>query len=102
MAMRETDSFGRRRAILAMLFAAAFVVWTSAPDLFSFGRAGVSPLHPDELFWTEADSTLTPEELSNIAIYDKSYPATVHITSTVLHRDWFLEIYPQESTDRGF
>ena len=102
MAMRETDSFGRRRAILAMLFAAAFVVWTSAPDLFSFGRAGVSPLHPDELFWTEADSTLTPEELSNIAIYDKSYPATVHITSTVLHRDWFLEIYPQESTGSGF
>ncbi len=102
MAMRETDSLGRRRAILAVLFAAAFVVWTTAPDLFPFGRAGISPLHPDEPFWTEADSTLTPEELLNIAIYDKSYPATVHITSMVLHRNWFLEIYPQESTGSGF
>lgn len=101
-AMRANDSSGRRRAILATLFAAAFVVWTVAPDFLPFDRAVVSPLHPDGLFWSEANSTLTPEELSNIAIYDKSYPATVHITSTVLHRDWFLEIYPQESTGSGF
>ncbi len=100
--MRATDSHGWRQALLAMLFAAAFVVWTTAPDLFPFGAGGVSPLQPGELLWTEADSTLTPEELSNIAIYDKSYPATVHITSMVLHRNWFLEIYPQESSGSGF
>ncbi len=100
--MRANDSHGWRRALLAMLFAAAFVVWTTAPDLFSSGSPSVSPLRPGELLWTEADSTLTPEELSNIAIYDKSYPATVHIASTVLQRNWFLEVYPQESTGSGF
>ncbi len=102
MAISESRSVGWRPVILAVLFAAAFVVWTTAPDLFSFGDADVSPLHSDEPFWTEADSTLTREEVSNIDIYSRSYPATVHITSTVLNRNWFLEVYPSSSTGSGF
>ena len=101
-ARRASDSSGMRRVILAVLLAAAFVVWTAAPDLLPFDRAAPPPLHSNGLSLTEADSTLTPEELSNIAIYENSYPAAVHITSVVLHRDWFLEIYPQESSGSGF
>ncbi len=56
----------------------------------------------DEPFWTEADSTLTDEEFSNIEIYRRASPATVHITSTVLQRNWFLEVYPSESSGSGF
>lgn len=74
------------------------VCWTAWPD-----RAGQhAPRVFDEPFWTEADSILTSEELSNIEIYRRASPATVHITSTVLHRDWFLQVYPSESTGSGF
>ena len=63
---------------------------------------GITPKVLEEPFWTEADSTLTGEELSNIEIYRRASPATVHITSTVLHRNWFLEVYPDESSGSGF
>lgn len=76
----------------------AIVCWTAWPE-----RAGQqAPTVFDEPFWTEADSILTDEELSNIEIYRQASPATVHITSTVLHRDWFLQVYPSESTGSGF
>lgn len=100
--MSKTYFPGRRPLLLALLFAAAFIVRTSAPDLFPFGSREGAPLDRSEPFWAEADSTLTSEELSNIDIYDAAYPATVHITSTVLHRNWFLEVYPEESTGSGF
>lgn len=82
----------------ALLLLGGFVYWSAWPE--RLGR--VAPKVFDEPFWTEADSTLTNEELSNIDIYNRASPATVHITSTVLHRNWFLEIYPSESTGSGF
>ena len=76
----------------------AFVLWSTWPEQLS----SVAPVIFEEPFWTEADSTLTTDELSNIEIYNRASPATVHITSTVLQRNWFLEVYPSESTGSGF
>ena len=87
-----------RPIALAVLLLGAFAYWSVWPE--RLGR--FAPEVFDEPFWTEADSTLTGEELSNIEIYNRASPATVHITSTVLHRNWFLEIYPSESTGSGF
>ena len=76
----------------------AFLLWSTWPEQLS----SVAPVIFEEPFWTEADSTLTTDELSNIEIYNRASPATVHITSTVLQRNWFLEVYPSESTGSGF
>lgn len=97
-AYRDSGSFGLRPIALACLLLAALVGWTLWPDRLGPER----PLVFDEPFWAEADSTLTAEELSNIEIYRRASPATVHITSTVLQRNWFLEVYPSESTGSGF
>ena len=89
---------GRRAAFCAFLALAALLLWPTWS-----GRFGdVAPQIFEEPFWTEADSTLAADELSNIEIYNRASPATVHITSTVLHRNWFLEVYPSESTGSGF
>lgn len=89
---------GWRALMLAALVAGSFLYWSLRPQ----DLAKVAPAVFDEPFWTEADSTLTGDELANIRIYDEASPAIVHITSTVLHRNWFLEAYPSESTGSGF
>lgn len=76
----------------------ALLLWSTWPVQLS----RVAPVVFEEPFWTEADSTLNADELSNIEIYNRASPATVHITSTVLQRNWFLEVYPSESTGSGF
>ncbi len=90
---------GAVRAIFCgALVVFALLLWSTWP--VQLGR--VAPVVFDEPFWTEADSTLNADELSNIEIYNRASPATVHITSTVLQRNWFLEVYPSESTGSGF
>ena len=96
--MRRTETSVWPSIVVAMLLLGGFVYWSAWPE--RLGR--VAPEVFEEPFWTEADSTLTSEEHSNIEIYNRASPATVHITSTVLHRNWFLEIYPSESTGSGF
>ena len=98
MAMGKSNWSVWRPVALAAALLVAVILWIPRPD--SSGR--VSPMVLEEPFWTEADSTLTGEELSNIEIYRRASPATVHITSTVLHRNWFLEVYPSESSGSGF
>ena len=96
--MRNRISF--RPLWLAALLTAAFVVWTASPDW--------SPLRwlrtaDSAQFWTEVESAgLTQEELSTIEIYDRANQATVNITSTVLQRGWFFEVYPNEASGSGF
>ena len=90
---------GAVRAIFCgTLVVLALVLWSTWPVQLS----RVAPVVFEEPFWTEADSTLNADELSNIEIYNRASPATVHITSTVLQRNWFLEVYPSESTGSGF
>ena len=96
--MRNRISF--RPVWLAALMTAAFVVWTASPDW--------SPLRwlrtaDRAQFWTEVESAgLTQEELSTIDIYGRANQATVNITSTVLQRGWFFEVYPNEASGSGF
>ena len=98
MVMRESDWSVWRPVALAAAMLVAIIWWTPRPD--PSGR--VSPMVLEEPFWTEADSTLTGEEISNIEIYRRASPATVHITSTVLHRTWFLDVLPSEESGSGF
>ena len=92
--------FGLRPFGLAALLVAAFILGTTSPDWMRLGRDPVSSPAP---FWTEAQSTsLTQEERSNIDIYNRASPATVNITSTVLKRGWFFEMYPVEESGSGF
>ena len=45
---------------------------------------------------------LSPDELNNIDIYKKARLATVHITSTVYRRGWFMEVIPSRDIGSGF
>jgi S1-C subfamily serine protease len=92
-------SIGLRPLLLAAFLAAAFVLGTTSQDWFRGERAVVPA---PNVFWTEANSTLTQEELSNIEIYTRALPATVNITSTVLQQSWFFEVYPVEESGSGF
>ena len=85
---------------LAALLAGAFVIWTTLPH-WPPGAAG--PVGEPAPFWTEAQSSgLTQEELSTIEIYNQASKATVHVTSTVLMRNWFFDVYPRSETGSGF
>ena len=76
---------------------AAFTLGTIAVDWPATTTGGPDP------FWTIAQTaTLTADELSNIEIYERASKATVNITSTVLQRGWFFEIYPQRESGSGF
>ncbi len=85
---------------LALLFLAAFVLGTTSTNWL--GRSVYDLASPDP-FWTEAGSaTLTTEEQSNIDIYERASKATVNITSTVLQRGWFFEVFPVRESGSGF
>lgn len=85
---------------LAALLAGAFVIWTTFPH---WPPGAPSPVQEPAPFWTEAQSSgLTQDELSNIEIYNQASKATVHVTSTVLMRNWLFEVYPSSETGSGF
>ena len=56
--------------------------------------------------WSGPDSAqtagLSSDELNNIDIYKKARLATVHITSTVYRRGWFMEVIPSRDIGSGF
>ena len=85
-----------RPILLAAIFVGAFVLGTTSTDWF---RENISA----DPFWTEAAATkLSQDELSNIDIYERASPTTVNITSTVLQRNWFFEVYPTSESGSGF
>ncbi len=85
---------------LAALMAGAFVLWTTTPSWLERDAGPISQADP---FWTEAQSNgLTADELSNIDIYSRASTATVNVTSTVLMRNWFFEVYPTSESGSGF
>jgi len=80
--------------------AGAFVLWTTTPSWLERDAGPISQADP---FWTEAQSNgLTADELSNIDIYSRASTATVNVTSTVLMRNWFFEVYPTSESGSGF
>ncbi len=85
---------------MTALFLAAFVLGTTSTDWF---RNVEPPFSSGAPFWTQAQtSTLTPDEQSNIEIYNRALPATVSITSTILRQNWFFEIFPERESGTGF
>ncbi|MEO8662910.1 MAG: hypothetical protein ABI693_30900, partial [Bryobacteraceae bacterium] len=94
-----------RSLLLAALFVGGFVYFTSsrgwAPGAL-FSRAVTS----SGSIWSGPDvarsAGLSPDEVNNIDIYKSAHEATVHITSTVYQRGWFMEIYPSKESGSGF
>src|SRR5688572_26664486 len=92
-----------RAVLLALIMVAAFVVITNRGGRF-FDR--LPGLKQDDRLFTSADTArtagLSADELNNIDIYKRARHATVHITSTVYRRNWFLEVYPAKDIGSGF
>src|SRR5687768_13476063 len=89
-----------RYVIFAALFAGGFIYLTTTRDwnldrVLSAGNSAAPPAKPTR-------TGLTPEEAQNIDIYKSAHDATVHITSTVYQRGFFMEIYPARESGSGF
>jgi S1-C subfamily serine protease len=92
-----------RVVLLALILVAGFVFVTH--------RTGgilnrIPGLKDDTSLFTAAEAArtagLSADELNNIDIYKRARHATVHITSTVYRRNWFLEVYPARDIGSGF
>lgn len=87
-----------RPLLLALLLVGAFVYLTT--------RWSPVPLPKPAGAWTSLEpaqsAVLSPDENVNITIYRTASPATVFITSTVLKRDWFFQIFPAQESGSGF
>jgi S1-C subfamily serine protease len=96
----------KRTIVLAVIFAAAFIGWTTWSKWG--GRSGpVATLtaNGEGTLWTGPSTVqgagLESDELNNIDIYKRAREATVNITSTVLQRNWFLEVFPVKESGSG-
>ena len=88
-----------RIVLLSVVLVGAFALGTIAVDWRTGSNSPVSPAP----FWTTAQNGgLTADEIANIDIYERASKATVNITSTVLQRGWFFEIYPTRESGSGF
>lgn len=87
-----------RVLLLSAFFVVGFVLVTN--------RGVFVPLRDQAIAWTEPDQArtagLSADELNNIDIYKRARLATVHITSTVLRRGWFMEVIPSRDSGSGF
>jgi S1-C subfamily serine protease len=93
-----------RVLLFVTLFVAGFVLLTSRGNpvidrLFA-------PLRTNAVAWSGPSKAqtagLSSDELNNIEIYKKARLATVHITSTVYRRGWFMEVIPSRDIGSGF
>ncbi len=94
-----------KRAVLAgLLIAGGFVAFTTLVRVNPFRM--LEPLKVGVPVWSGPDvarsAGLSADEVNNIDIYRQAHEATVNITSTVLRRGWFMEIYPERETGSGF
>jgi S1-C subfamily serine protease len=66
----------------------------------------VGPIRGNAVAWSGPERAqlagLSSDELNNINIYKRARLATVHITSTVLRRGWFMEVIPSRDSGSGF
>lgn len=66
-----------------------------------FSQKSVSPGGSTPVFASPQTPTLLPEENVNIAIYRKISPAVVNISSTILARDVFSNVIPEQGQGSG-
>jgi S1-C subfamily serine protease len=94
-----------RSAILIVLLVGAFVYLTSYSS-FS-GRNGL-PLaklwrqSPLQLTVADAQPAYTPEETNRIAVYKRTLPSVVNVTSSALAFDFFYGVVPRGGQGSGF
>ncbi len=92
-----------RSIFFASLLIGAFVLLTSRNSPVA---RYLRPVADTGRLWTDPQSVktagLASDELNNIEIYKRSRMATVHITSTVYRRNWFMEVYPNKDIGSGF
>jgi S1-C subfamily serine protease len=92
----------KRTVVLAVVLAAGFIGWTSWSK---WGGRATLVSNNDGPWWTGLSTVqgagLEPDELNNIDIYKRAHEATVNITSTVLQRNWFLEVLPVKGSGSG-
>ncbi|MDX2268032.1 MAG: trypsin-like peptidase domain-containing protein [Bryobacter sp.] len=97
-----------RTLSLAALLAAGFVYATSIAkwDLAGLFRRADSASTPAGPLWSGPSTTqgagLSSDENNNVEVYKNAHPATVFITSTTLRQNWFMQLYPAQSTGSGF
>ena len=90
----------KRTIVIAVALAAVFIGWTS------WSKWGRGHLVANDGPWWTGPSTvqgagLGSDEQNNIDIYKRAREATVNITSTVLQRNWFLEVFPVKESGSG-
>ena len=92
----------KRIVLLAILMAGSFIVWTTWSK---WGPRAHWVSAPEAPMWTAPTTVqgagLSNDELNNIDVYKRAREATVNIVSTVLRRNWFLEVFPERETGSG-
>ena len=92
----------KKAFLLAILLAGAFIGWT---NWSKWGPRAVLTATHEAPLWTGPSTAqgagLSSDELNNIEIYKRAREATVNIVSTVLRRNWFLEVFPEKETGSG-
>ena len=96
----------KRTIFLALLLAAGFVSWTTWSKWGGrLAHQATLAANAEGSFWTGPSTVqgggLESDELNNIDIYKRAREATVNITSTVLQRNWFLEVFPVKESGSG-
>jgi S1-C subfamily serine protease len=88
-----------RPVILTFLLVGAFVYIASYSNFRGIPGAHLSPM---QLTVADAQPAYTPEESNRIAVYKRTLPSVVNVTSSQLSLDFFYGVVPSESQGSGF
>src|ERR1700761_5774683 len=94
-----------RSVILIVLLVGAFVYLTSYSDFRGLPSAPLAKLWREPAMrLTEADAqpAYTQEEANRIAVYKKTLPSVVNVTSSALAFDFFYGVVPSKGQGSGF
>ena len=89
-----------RPVFLILLFVGAFVYIASYSNFR--GIPGAAHLSPMQLTVADAQPAYTSEESNRIAVYKRTLPSVVNVTSSQLSLDFFYGVVPSESQGSGF
>jgi S1-C subfamily serine protease len=94
-----------RSVILIVLLVGGFVYLTSYSNFRGLPSAPLAKLwrdSPMHLTEAEAQPAYTQEEANRIAVYKRTLPSVVNVTSSALAFDFFYGVVPQSGQGSGF
>jgi S1-C subfamily serine protease len=94
-----------RSAILIVLLVGAFVYLTSYSNFRGANHLPLAKLwrqSPLQLTVADAQPAYTAEETTRIAVYKRTLPSVVNVTSSALAFDFFYGVVPQSGQGSGF